>query len=82
MEVFSEFDVMYDFLEWMKSRFIMQVQLTGQDSTILHIPKEAITDDAGNMMETDFDLELTLRMHGIGLGLRIILHLHPYCTSS
>lgn len=51
----------------MKSRFIMQVQLSGQDSTVLHIPKEAITDDAGNMMETDFDLELTLRMHMIGL---------------
>lgn len=61
LRAFSAFDVMYGFMEWIIFSFILQIQLSGNESMNIHIPTEAISDEAGNEMETDFELKLNLR---------------------
>ena len=83
MEVFPEFDVMYLFCERMIFRFILRIQLSGKDSTVLHVPKEAIVDEAGNTMKTDLELSVTLRKYSsIFITCRNILNLHTNSNTS
>lgn len=67
----------------MKFRFILRIQLSGKDSTVLHVPKEAIVDEAGNTMKTDLELSVTLRRYPtIVITCRNILTLHSNSNTS